>query len=103
MRNEDKLIDAVIDIGTGLKELREEVKGMRKDINLPIDGLTSRVDGLTTRVEKLEINQPKTNNLLSENTPAILKLAERQENTINELKELRKDYNKYVISNTKLF
>lgn len=63
MKEDNKLFDAIIVLGAGMKELREEMKGMRKDINL--------------RLENLEAGQHKTNILLAEHSRSIIKLAEK--------------------------
>jgi Sec-independent protein translocase protein TatA len=59
MKEDDKLINAIIDLGTGMKALRDEMKGMRKDMN-------SQFGELNHRVEKLEKQQARTNMELGE-------------------------------------
>jgi len=68
MKEDDKLTDAIIDLGTGMKELRDEMKGMRKEQH-----------ETNQRLEKLELQQAKTNVQLAEHSRAILKLADRQD------------------------
>ena len=72
MKEDDKLTDAIIDLGLGMKELRDEMKAMRKDLN---HGFSQ----LNIRVEKLEKHQQRTNMQLAEHSLAILKLAQRQD------------------------
>ena len=59
MKDNDKLINTLIDLGVGMKELRYEMKGMRKDMNA------------------LHKEQHKTNILLAEHSRSIIKLAEK--------------------------
>ena len=76
---EDKLIDAIIDLGTGMKDLRDEMKGMRKDMNL-------RFGELNQRVDKLEKQQAKTNMELSEIRLTFI----QHSDTIEKVKHLEK-------------
>lgn len=106
MNENEKLIDAIIDLGTGMKEVRQEIKGMRSDMNRQLGDLNYRVD-------KLEKQQAKTNLQLAEHTRSILKLAEQQEKTNTKLETtnsklettnskldgLRTDFNKYAVAN----
>ena len=63
---DDKLIDAIIDLGTGMKDLRDEMKGMRKDMNLRFEKLETQQKETNHRLEKLDKQQAKTNMELSE-------------------------------------
>ena len=103
MKDESKLTDAIIDLGVGMKEmrngineLRDEMKGLRKDMNF--------------RLEKLEVQQVKTNIQLAEHTRSILVLAEQQEETNVNLEALRSDvvglrtdFNNYAIASDTKF
>jgi peptidoglycan hydrolase CwlO-like protein len=69
MKDDDRLVNAII-------EFSQELKGMRKDMNKQLGDLNNKVDGLNNRVEKLEKEQAKTNALLGEHSRSILTLAE---------------------------
>jgi Sec-independent protein translocase protein TatA len=70
MKEENKLIDAILDLGLGMKALRDEMKGMRKDMN-------QRFEKMDQRFEKMEKEQHKTNLLLAEHSRSILTLADK--------------------------
>ena len=59
MKEDNKLLDAVIDLGVGMKELRDEMKGMRKD-------MSHYQQETNKRLENLEKQQIKTNLALGE-------------------------------------
>ncbi|MHB8260683.1 MAG: hypothetical protein ACYDCN_07995 [Bacteroidia bacterium] len=77
-KEENKLIDAVLDLGI-------ELKGMRKDMNHRFEKMDNRFEKMDNRFEKMEHEQHKTNLLLAEHTRAILKLADGQEKTNHRL------------------
>lgn len=106
MKENDKLIDAIISLSQEIKGMRkeftDEMKGMRKDMN--------------HRFEKMEKEQHKTNVLLAEHSRSIIALAEkfdglssdlkqtnkRLENLSADFKGLSSDFNKYTKSNNAL-
>ena len=59
-----------------MTELLAEVHEMRTDTKVQLGTLNSKVDTLNGRMDKLEGEMVKVNFQLSENTRAILKLAE---------------------------
>ena len=59
MKEDNKLLDAIIDLGVGMKELRDEMKGMRKD-------MSHYQQETNKRLENLEKQQIKTNLALGE-------------------------------------
>ena len=70
MKENEKLINAVI-------ELAQEMKGMRKDMNTQLHDINTQLEGLSHRVDKLEKEQHKTNILLAEHSRSIIKIAEK--------------------------
>jgi uncharacterized protein YoxC len=72
MKEDNKLLDAIIDLGVGMKELSEEMKRMRKDINAMLG------------------EQHKTNILLAEHSRSIIQLAERISVVIDHEKRINK-------------
>jgi len=66
MKEDNKLLDAVIDLGVGMKELREEMKGIREEMK-----------GMRKDINALHDEQHKTNILLAEHSRSIIKLAEK--------------------------
>ena len=110
MKEDNKLLDAVIDLGVGMKELRDEMKGMRKD-------MSHYQQETNKRLENLEKQQIKTNLALGEMRLSYMrldgkvsKLDEKVSNMdekvnarITKLDEnvngLRSDFNKYAPRN----
>ncbi|MBI4947077.1 MAG: hypothetical protein HY840_11830 [Bacteroidetes bacterium] len=76
MKEDNKLLDAIIDLGVGMKELREEMKGMRTDINTQLGELNHRVD-------KLEKQQARTNMELGEIRLTFIQYADAIEKVID--------------------
>ena len=74
MKENDKLINAIIDLAL-------ELKGMRKDMN-------QQLGDLNNRVGKLEKQQEKTNILLAEHSRSIIALAHRQDTFSNSLETM---------------
>lgn len=85
MKEENRLIDAIIDLGVGMKYLREEMKGMRKDMN-------HHQQETNQRLEKLEKQQQKTNLAIGELRLTNMKLDES-------FKKLDGSFNRYAASN----
>ena len=110
MKEDNKLLDAIIDLGVGMKELRDEMKGMRKD-------MSHYQQETNKRLENLEKQQIKTNLALGEMRLSYMrldgkvsKLDEKVSNMdekvnarITKLDEnvngLRSDFNKYAPRN----
>ncbi|MBI4648526.1 MAG: hypothetical protein HY738_18575, partial [Bacteroidia bacterium] len=106
MKENDRLIDAIIDLGKGMKELRDEVKTLRSDMN-------RQLGDLNKRVESLEKQQAQTNLVIRELRLSYMKLAEKFDGlrsdvnslrlelckTNNKLDKLDADFNKYAASN----
>jgi len=65
MKENNKLLDAIIDLGVGMKELHTEMKGMRQE-----QQETNR------RLEKLEKQQAKTNLAIGELRISYMKVAD---------------------------
>ena len=66
MKEDNKLLDAIINLGVGMKELREDMKGIREEIK-----------GMRKDINALHDEQHKTNTLLAEHSRSIIKLAEK--------------------------
>ena len=110
MKEDNKLLDAIIDLGVGMKELRDEMKGMRKD-------MSHYQQETNKRLENLEKQQIKTNLALGEMRLSYMRLdgkvskldekvSNMDENVnarITKLDEningLRSDFNKYAPRN----
>ena len=106
MKENEKLINAIID-------LSQEIKGMRSDMNMQLNGLNNRVDKLNKRVENLEKQQIKTNLALGEMRLSYMRLdgkVSKLDGKISKLDEkvskldesvngLRSDFNKYARRN----
>ena len=81
MKNEERLIEVMV-------ELLAEVHEMRVDTKTQLSLLNSRVDSFGVKLDKLESNVNKMNIQLAENTRALMKLADfsdriiRLENTV---------------------
>jgi uncharacterized coiled-coil DUF342 family protein len=90
MRDDDKLINAVIDLGIGLKALQNEMIGMRKDMNKQLGDVNQRLDDLNNRVGKLEKQQVKTNHELGEMRLTFIQLAGTIEKSANFEKRIHK-------------
>ena len=73
--SQDKLVNAIID-------LHQELTGLRKDTNEQFKELHGQVQELNESVLDLRNQQAKTNLLVSENTLAIMKLAEKIEDDL---------------------
>ncbi|MBI4947722.1 MAG: hypothetical protein HY840_15125 [Bacteroidetes bacterium] len=98
MKEDNKLLDAVIDLGMAVKELRSEVKELRSEMKGMRQDMNAQLEGLNHRVENLEKEQHKTNILLAEHSRSIIELAQQQEKTNTEIHGLRSDFNKYAKS-----
>ena len=83
MKENDKLIDAIIDLGLGMKELREEVKGLRKDMN-------HHQQETNHRLEKLEKQQQRTNAELGEIRLTFIQYADAIERIAGHEKRINK-------------
>ena len=99
MKENEKLINAIID-------LSQEIKGMRSDMNMQLNGLNNRVDKLNKRVENLEKQQIKTNLALGEMRLSYMRLdgkVSKLDGKVSKLDEsvngLRSDFNKYAQRN----
>lgn len=92
MKEDDKLINAVIDLGTGMKDLRGEIKGMRKDMN-------HQLGELNHRVENIEKQQEKTNLAIGELRLSYMKGADGTSKLRSEFSGMRSDFNKYATAN----
>jgi len=99
MKENEKLINAIID-------LSQEIKGMRSDMNMQLNGLNNRVDKLNKRVENLEKQQIKTNLALGEMRLSYMRLdgkVSKLDGKVSKLDEsvngLRSDFNKYARRN----
>ena len=86
MKEDEKLINAVI-------ALAHEMKGMRRDMNTQLGDMNTQLKGLNHRVDKLEKQQVKTNLHLAEHSRSIMALAEQQQETNIKLQDLRSDFN----------
>lgn len=69
MRNEERLIDVMADLLAEVHELRSDMKGVREEVA----GLRADTNGQFDRIDK---SVSKINLLLSENTHALMKLAD---------------------------
>lgn len=119
MKTDDKIIDAIINLGAAVKELRTEVKELRVEVK----ELRAEVKELRAEVKELQKQQYKTNVLLAEHSRAILKLADGQDrlradvnalradvNTLrsdvnhlrSDVDHMRSDFNKYATSNNNI-
>ena len=86
MKEDEKLINAVI-------ALAHEMKGMRRDMNTQLGEMNTQLKGLNHRVDNLERQQVKTNLHLAEHSRSIMALAEQQQETNIKLQDLRSDFN----------
>jgi len=92
MKENEKLINAIID-------LSQEIKGMRSDMNMQLNGLNNRVDKLNKRVENLEKQQIKTNLALGEMRLSYMRLDGKVSKLDESVNGLRSDFNKYARRN----
>jgi len=92
MKENEKLINAIID-------LSQEIKGMRSDMNMQLNGLNNRVDKLNKRVENLEKQQIKTNLALGEMRLSYMRLDGKVSKLDESVNGLRSDFNKYAQRN----
>lgn len=96
---EKRLTDAIIDLGVGMKELRDEMKAMRKDMN-------QHQQETNHRLEKLEKHQTKTNLALGELRLSYMKMSDEvsclRADLNGKIDGLRSDFNKYASSNNKI-
>jgi len=92
MKENEKLINAIID-------LLQEIKGMRSDMNMQLNGLNNRVDKLNKRVENLEKQQIKTNLALGEMRLSYMRLDGKVSKLDESVNGLRSDFNKYAQRN----
>ena len=83
MKENDKLINAIIDLAT-------ELKGMRKDMNQQLGTLNGRVDELNSRVGRLEKQQQRTNVELSEIRLTFIQNAHSFEKVVDHEKRINK-------------
>lgn len=83
MNGNDKLINAILDLGLGMKELREEMKGVREEMKC------MRKEQVETniRLDKLEKLQAKTNIELGEMRLSYMRIDKRLEETNNRLEK----------------
>jgi len=92
MKEDNKLLDAVIDLGVGMKELRDEMKGMRKD-------MSHYQQETNKRLENLEKQQIKTNIALGEMRLSYMRLDGKVSKLDENVNGLRSDFNKYAPRN----
>ena len=97
MKENDKLINAIIDLSQEVKRLganfdglSQEIKGMRKDMNHQLGELNTRVDSLNNRVGKLEKQQQRTNAELSEIRLSFIQYANSFEKSTDHEKRINK-------------
>jgi len=92
MKEDNKLLDAIIDLGVGMKELRDEMKGMRKD-------MSHYQQETNKRLENLEKQQIKTNIALGEMRLSYMRLDGKVSKLDENVNGLRSDFNKYAPRN----
>ena len=92
MKEDNKLLDAIIDLGVGMKELRDEMKGMRKD-------MSHYQQETNKRLENLEKQQIKTNIALGEMRLSYMRLDGKVSKLDKNVNGLRSDFNKYAPRN----
>jgi len=92
VKEDNKLLDAVIDLGVGMKELRDEMKGMRKD-------MSHYQQETNKRLENLEKQQIKTNIALGEMRLSYMRLDGKVSKLDENVNGLRSDFNKYAPRN----
>ncbi len=85
MKEDNKLLDAIIDLGMAVKELRSEVNELRGEMK-----------GMRKEMKGMQKEQHKTNIILAEHSRSIIKLAEQQKETNINMQGLRSDFNKYA-------
>ncbi|MHB8260299.1 MAG: hypothetical protein ACYDCN_07200 [Bacteroidia bacterium] len=83
MKEDNKLINAVLDLGL-------EMKAMRKDMNQQLGELNHSVGKLEQRFGKMEQQQHKTNLLLAEHSRSILTLADKLKIVVDHEKRISK-------------
>ena len=93
MKEDEKLINAVIALAHEMKGMRRDMNTQLGDMNTQLGDMNTQLKGLNHRVDKLEKQQVKTNLLLAEHSRSIMALAEQQAETNIKLKDLRSDFN----------
>ena len=93
MKEDEKLINAVIALAQEMKGMRRDMNTQLGDMNTQLGDMNTQLKGLNHRVDKLEKQQVKTNLLLAEHSRSIMALAEQQAETNIKLKDLRSDFN----------
>jgi len=93
MKEDEKLINAVIDLAQEMKGMRRDMNTQLGDMNTQLGDMNTQLKGLNHRVDKLEKQQVKTNLHLAEHSRSIMALAEQQAETNIKLKDLRSDFN----------
>ncbi len=77
MKENEKLINAVIDLAQEMKGMRKDMNTQLGDMNTQLADINAQLEGLNHRVDKLEKEQHKTNILLAEHSRSIIKMAEK--------------------------
>ena len=93
MKEDEKLINAVIALAHEMKGMRRDMNTQLGDMNTQLGDMNTQLKGLNHRVDKLEKQQVKTNLHLAEHSRSIMALAEQQAETNIKLKDLRSDFN----------
>ena len=93
MKEDEKLINAVIALAQEMKGMRRDMNTQLGDMNTQLGDMNTQLKGLNHRVDKLEKQQVKTNLHLAEHSRSIMALAEQQAETNIKLQDLRSDFN----------
>ena len=93
MKEDEKLINAVIALAHEMKGMRRDMNTQLGDMNTQLGDMNTQLKGLNHRVDKLEKQQVKTNLHLAEHSRSIMALAEQQAETNIKLQDLRSDFN----------
>jgi len=93
MKEDEKLINAVIALAHEMKGMRRDMNTQLGDMNTQLGDMNTQLKGLNHRVDKLEKQQVKTNLHLAEHSRSIMALAEQQQETNIKLQDLRSDFN----------
>ncbi|MBI4947068.1 MAG: hypothetical protein HY840_11785 [Bacteroidetes bacterium] len=99
MKEDNKLLDVIIDLAQEMKGMRKDMNTQLGDINTQLGELNGRVDKLEKQFEKMEKQQAKTNLELGEMRLSYMKIDKRLEETNIELHGLHSDFNKYAHAN----
>ena len=93
MKEDEKLINAVIALAHEMKGMRRDMNTQLGDMNTQLGDMNTQLKGLNHRVDKLEKQQVKTNLHLAEHSRSIMALAEQQQETNIKLQDLRSYFN----------